>query len=192
MQRRNAAMIGAALGAAAGVALLVLTHPTSAYTNDAYRHGQAVGYIVRYAVLGSAAALLLRMLLADSRVWLAAMGLVIVAAAAILPPGLRSTTSDEQRRAAAVAIDNPKERRVAEMRAGAIQGCTEVNLKQLEGTRGAKDLHVDDYCTCFIDSVLSAPQDDEAQMLAMVKMARTGQRTELMRSSVDKCSKSSV
>ena len=60
MGRALAAVAGAASGAIVGAVLLVTTHPTSAYTNDAYRQGANEGFVLRYAALGVTAVFLPR------------------------------------------------------------------------------------------------------------------------------------
>ena len=102
--RGRAALIGAIVGAAVGIALLLALHPTAAYTNDAYRQGASVGYVIRYAVLGLVGALLLRVLRGGRRPALAGLGLAVVLAAAILPPVLDEDTPSERRSAAATKI----------------------------------------------------------------------------------------
>jgi hypothetical protein len=82
--RGATALIGALVGAAVGGALLVLTHPTAAYTDDAFRQGASVGYVIRYAILGLVGGLLLRAVRVGRRPGLAGFGLAVVLAAAII------------------------------------------------------------------------------------------------------------
>ncbi len=134
MGRAATALIGALAGAAVGVVLLVTTHPTSAYLNDAYRQGASFGFVLRYVTLGLVAALLVRALRragSRGRV-LAGAALAIVLALAIVPPALDTESASEKRRAAAVEIGDPEQRAKAEARAGAIDGCVEGAQRQVE------------------------------------------------------------
>ena len=135
MGRGPTALVGALAGGVVGLLLLVLTHPTAAYTNDSYRSGASAGYVLRYVVLGLAAALLIRALRGGRRPLLAGIALAVVAGLAIVPPLLDSETESEKRRAEAVAIDDPEEREAAEARAGAIDGCTTARAASFNGRR---------------------------------------------------------
>lgn len=170
MTRSGAAKVGGLIGAWVGAALLLLTHPMSAFLDDSYPTGATVGYAARYIALGAIAGILVHLLVAHRRVVPAGLGLLAVAMAAAIPPALPTATPDDRRRATALAIHDAEARRVAEMRASAIDGCDDGTLRQLRRTPRAEDLHGDDDCACFVDAVLSSPEDDQTQLLTMVSM----------------------
>ncbi len=178
MSRGATALAGVAAGAVVGLVLLTTTHPTSAYTNDAYRSGASFGYVLRYVVLGLVAALLIRALRGGrpARRPLYGLALAVVVGLAIIPPALDTETSSEKRKREAVAIDDPKQRREAELRAGAIDGCTEETRRQLESVPPSERFDPEAYCECFIAGVTAGPADDEAQLEAMAETLRSGER----------------
>ncbi|HVL95043.1 MAG TPA: hypothetical protein VM266_04215 [Solirubrobacteraceae bacterium] len=188
MGARGAAFVGALAGAAAGGLLLVLTQPTAAYTNDAYRSGASFGFVVRYALLGTLAALLVHALRRPGGKLLPALGLAVVLGLAIVPPALDRDSASERRRAAATAVDDPQARRDADMRAGAIDGCVRSTQRELERTPDAPDLDPDAYCTCFIDAVIAGPEDDEAQLRAMSEAIRSGRPPRRLTRLAERCS----
>ena len=183
MRARTAALIGALVGAAIGFVLLTTTHPTSAYTNDAYREGASVGFVLRYATLGLVAALLIRALQPGRRTVLPALGLVVVAAAATLPVALDDKTASERRRSAATAIEDPAAREAADFRAGAIDGCVESTRKQLAGTPDEGAIDLDRYCTCFIDELFEGRDPRQA----LEEARRTGRPAPEMTRASDRC-----
>lgn len=174
MGRGATALAGVLVGVVAGLLLLVLTEPTSAYTNDSYRRGASVGFVLRYASLGLVAALLARALRHGRRPVLAGIGLAVVLTLAIIPPVLDTKSESEKRRAEAVAADDPAGRRAADFRAGAIDGCVDQAEQELQGTPEADDLDADVYCTCFVDAILEGPDRDSAQLQAATAALRSG------------------
>jgi hypothetical protein len=174
MGRGATALAGAAGGAAIGALLLVTTHPTSAYTNDAYREGASAGFVLRYWALGIAAAFLIRALRRRWRPPLAALCLTVVAALAIVPPLLDEQTESEKRRAAAVAIDDPEARERAEFRAGAIDGCVKSTTRELAQAPDAPDIDVEDYCTCIMDRLFAANGFDLEEMQGTAAAIQAG------------------
>jgi hypothetical protein len=166
MGRALTAVAGAASGAIVGAVLLVTTHPTSAYTNDAYRQGASVGFILRYVALGVAAAFLLRVVRRYPIP--AGIGLAVLLALAILPPTLDTQTESEKRRAAAVAEDDPAKRQAADFRAGVIDGCVTRVRRDLEGTPEADGFDTDHYCTCVVDAVVAKPGRTLPEMEAIM------------------------
>jgi hypothetical protein len=170
-----------------GGALLVLTHPTAAYTDDAFRQGASVGYVLRYAILGLVGGLLLRAVRVGRRPGLAGFGLAVVLAAAIIPPALDKDSRSERRRAASTRVEDPEARRAAEFRAGAIDGCVDGTKRQIAGTPQEKTLDTDAYCTCYIDKLLEGPEDDEAQLRAAADALASGRPTRRIRRMVERC-----
>jgi hypothetical protein len=189
MGRGATALLGAAAGAAVGVLVLVLTHPTAAYTNDAYREGATFGFLLRYVTLGLLAALLIRALRRRTRTALAGIGLAVVLALAIVPPLLDTQTESEKRRAAAVAEDDPAQRDAAEVRAGAIDGCVDSTKRELEGTPEEGRIDADKYCTCFIDAIVAGPENDAAELEAMAIEVRSGAPTPKLERAATRCAK---
>lgn len=187
MGRRVTALAGAVVGLVVGLLLLVLTHPTSAYTNDAYRGGATTGFLMRYAALGLLAALLTRALRGGRRSVLAGIGLVLVLALAVLPPALDSKTESEKRRSAAVAIDDPAQRKAAESRAGSIDGCVESTQRELKGTPEERSLDPDAYCVCLIDTIIKGPEDDSAQLEAVASAIRSGNPSAKLKRAQERC-----
>jgi hypothetical protein len=164
--RAATALIGALAGGAVGLLLLVTTHPTSAYLNDAYRQGASFGFVLRYVALGLVAAVLVRALRGAGgrgRV-LAGVALAVVLGLAIVPPALDTQTESEKRRAAAAAIDDPDERARAEARAGALDGCVEGARRQAE--EAGLSLDAEAYCECFIDAITAPPGDNLEELRA--------------------------
>ena len=189
MGRGPTALLGAVAGGIAGGILLVTTHPTSAYTNDAYREGASFGFVLRYVTLGIAAALLVRAVRRGWRMPLPAIGLAVILAAAVLPPALDRETASEKRKAAATAIDDPAEREAAEARAGAIDGCVNSTKRRLEGTPQEGKIDAEDYCTCLIGAITAGPEDDSAQLQAMARQARTGQPSPRLARAAARCAR---
>lgn len=187
MSRRATALAGAVAGAVTGGVLLLLTHPGAEHTNDAYREGLRFGFVLRYLTLGLVGALLARAVARRSRTALAGIALAGVVAAAVLPVALDRESESERRRAAATAIDDPIERRKADFRAGAIDGCVEGTKRQLEGVAEAKRLDVDAYCTCFIESVIRGPGDDQEQLQAANESARLGRPPRRLTRIAERC-----
>ncbi len=187
MGRAATALAGGLVGLVVGVLLLVLTDPTSAYTNDAYRTGASRGFVFRYVALGLLAALLIRALRGGRHSALAGIGLVVVLAVAIVPPALDTKTESEKRRAAAVGVDDPAQREAAEARAGAIDGCVESTQRQLEGAPEAPSLNADSYCTCLIDDVIKGPEDDLTQLQTMASTIRSGNLSVKLKRTAKRC-----
>jgi hypothetical protein len=168
-----------------GGLLLVFTHPTSAYLNDAYRSGASMGFVLRYVALGILAALLIGVVRRHPVP--AGLALAVVLALAIVPPALDTQTKSEQRRSAATAEDDPAERRSADFRAGAIDGCVRRSTRELRGTEQAKTFDADAYCTCFIDAVTAGPLDDEAQLQAVAREVASGSPSAKLRDTATRC-----
>lgn len=186
MGRVAAALVGALSGALVGVVLLVTTHPTSAYLNDAYREGASIGFVARYVTLGVVAALLLG-IVRRHRV-LAGIGLAAVLCAAILPPALDDQTESEKRKAEAVAEDDPVERDAAEFRAGLIDGCVTRTRRDLEGTPEEEGLDADAYCTCLIDAVVVGPGRSLDEMQTILSELQSSGPSPEMQQAMTRCS----
>ena len=186
--RLAAALAGAAGGALAGVILLVTTHPTSAYTNDAYREGASIGFVLRYVALGIVAGLLVR-IFPRYRVP-AGVALVAVLALAIIPPALDTESESEKRRAAAVAEDEPDRRQAAEFRAGLIDGCVTRVTRDIKGTpEEAAGFDIDEYCTCVVDSVVARPGRTLPEMEAsMAQLQSSSTPPPEMQRAIERCS----
>ena len=187
MGRAATAVAGAAGGAVVGLLLLVLTHPTAAYTNDAYRSGASTGFVVRYVALGVVAAFLIRALARRRQPLLAGIALAVVAAVAILPPALDEQTPSEKRRAAAVSIDDAEERERAEFRAGAIDGCVKSTRRDLEASPELPDVDPEKYCTCVMDGLFAQGGFDAAEMEETTARMREGRPTARMRRVFARC-----
>lgn len=185
--RAAAALAGAAGGAVVGVILLVTTHPTSAYTNDAYRGGASIGFVLRYVALGIVAGLLVRVF-PRYRVP-AGVALAAVLALAIVPPALDTDSESEKRRAAAVAEDDPDRRQAADFRAGLIDGCVTRVTREMEATpEGASGLDVDKYCTCVVDSVVARPGRTLPEMQAiMAQLQSSSTPPPEMQRAIERC-----
>lgn len=165
--RSATALGGAVAGAVVGLVLLVTTEPTSAYTNDSYRQGASVGFVIRYAVLGLVAAFLVRYVW-RSRPVLAGIALALVLTAAILPPALDEQTASEKRRSEAVAEKDPVKREAAEFRGGMIEGCVNRTRDELEGTPEEDGFDADGYCVCLIDGAIARPGRTYEEMKAIL------------------------
>ena len=185
MGRGLTALVGAIAGTLVGAVLLVTTHPTSAYTNDAYREGASAGFVIRYVVLGVAAALLLRIV--RRRPALAGVGLAVVLAVAIVPPALDDQSESEKRKAAAVAEDDPNERQLAEFRAGLIDGCVTSTRRELEGEPQAKGFDADGYCTCLVDAVVARPGRTIPEMQAVMSQIQSSGPPPEMQEAMGRC-----
>jgi hypothetical protein len=185
VNRLVTSLTGAITGLGVGLLLLVLTHPTSAYLNDAFRSGASMGFVLRYVVLGVLAALLIGALRRHAVP--AGLGLTVVLALAIVPPALDTQTASEQRRAAAVAEDDPVERGSAEFRAGAIDGCVRRSKQELRAIGRSKTVDADAYCTCFIDAVTAGPRDDEAQLDAVNREVNSGSPSAKLQGTATRC-----
>lgn len=150
-------LAGAVAGAAVGLLLLAASDPSDSSTNDAYRSGQRVGYLVRYAALGAAAAALAVLVLrpregtSNGMLALYLGGLAVVLSLAILPPLLDEESASEHRRAEAVRSGDER----AEFRAGAIDGCVEGVRNRFGSQVEQARLDIDAYCECLIDRLMA-------------------------------------
>ena len=189
---RRLVLVGALGGGAVGLVLLGLTEPTLHYTNDSYRHGASVGYVLRYVALGAVGALLAGRLLGrrerDRRSAAYALGLAAVLSAAVLPPALDEDSPSERRKAEAVRSGDPE----AEFTAGAIDGCVSATRRQLAGTPEEDEVDVDAYCECYIPRLLGPAEGRAARMDAITRRIQTGRPSRRMVRASRVCAKEAV
>ena len=174
MSRGKAALVGAVVGLVAGVVLLLAFDPVATYTNDAYRQGAVVGYVLRHMAFGAIGALLLHTVLrGERRRALAGAGIAGILVLAALPIVLDRDEAPEPRQAAPSGFDNADRR----IRAEAIAGCTDGMRQRQRRGEVPEAFDAEGYCTCFIDGVAAAPGDDGDQILALDEQTRDGRLT---------------
>jgi hypothetical protein len=175
---KRVALAGAVGGAAAGLLLVSGADPSDSYTNDAYRSGQQVGYVVRYAALGAAAAFFVARVLGageetpNGTVALHVLGFAVVLSIAVLPPLLDDETKSEQRRAEAVRSGDER----AEFRAGAIDGCAASVRRRFASQVDAAGFDVDAYCECLIDRLMAGASERGVPLQAVTAQLSTGRQ----------------
>ena len=176
MRRWAPVLAGAAAGAIVGLALLALAEPNAADLNDSYRAGADVGFVARYAVAGLVIGIFLRE--PARRTSRAYAGVAAVALALIAWPvvdRLDGRSPSEERRAQATDIEDRAAREAADMRAGAIDGCSGSWQQRLEADPDLERFDTDAYCTCLIDRVIETGTGDTATDLeGMATAARGG------------------
>jgi hypothetical protein len=191
---KRLALAGAIFGGAVGLLLLAGTDPSDSSTNDAYRSGQRFGYVLRYAALGAAAAVLGARFLRPSQgtptgtVALYLAGFAVVLGIAILPPLLDEETASERRRADAVRTGSER----AEFRAGAVDGCVQAVRSRFGAQVEQASFNVDGYCECVIDKLMAGAVERGVSLEALATQVQAGTEPPWARSAGETCGRGAV
>jgi hypothetical protein len=186
---KRVALAGAIGGTALGLLLLSGADPSDSSTNDAYRSGQKAGYVVRYAILGAAAAFFAARILGAAEgapnrtLALYLGGFAVVLVLAVVPPILDDESESERRRADAVRSGDER----AEFRAGAIDGCVASVSRRL-GTRAeAVGLNVDAFCGCLMDRLMAGAVQRGIPLEAVANEIYSGRQPPWASRAADAC-----
>ena len=186
---KQTALVGAVLGAGAGLLLLGVVDPTDGAASDAYEGGAKVGYLVRYAILGAAAAVLAARVLKpdegtpNSTLGLYLAGLLVVLGLAVLPPVLDDDDSSERAGGA-----NPG----AELLADATEGCVDGVRRRFGARADLAGLNVDAYCGCLVNRLIAEGQRRGVSLETLVGQLQTQGAPPWAKQEADACTRRSM